>query len=151
MAANKVMYSEGGPDSEIGATLASLEATIQARMGSNDSESYTCKLLNSPSDYLLKKITEEAVEVALASKDVEAASLYDAASDDGETASDKVEADKDHLRYEAADLIYHLLVLLESRDIQIDELAAELNSRMNDDERPSNCAVIAPEHINRGK
>lgn len=144
MAATKVIYGEGGPDSEIGATLAALEATIAARMSQGNSESYTHKLLNGPVDYVLKKITEEAVEVALASKDVEAASLYDGASG-------KLEAERDHLRYEAADLIYHLLVLLESQDIQVDELAAELNSRMRDDERPAHCAMIAPEHINRGK
>lgn len=151
MGSNKIIYSEGGPDSEIGAALASLENTVRGRMAENDETSYTCRLLNSPLDFLLKKITEEAIEVALASKDVEATCLYGGASQAESQIDSQIESQKDHLRYEAADLVYHLLVLLESYDIRIDELAAELNSRMRDDERPANCALIAREHINRGK
>ena len=42
----------------------------------------------------------------------------------------------DHLRYEAADVVYHLLVVLERHGIGLDEFAAELNNRMTDAERP---------------
>ena len=37
--------------------------------------------------------------------------------------------DHDHIRYEAGDLIYHLLVTLERYGITLDELAGELNAR----------------------
>ena len=37
--------------------------------------------------------------------------------------------DHDHIRYEAGDLVYHLLVTLERYGITLDELAGELNAR----------------------
>ena len=37
--------------------------------------------------------------------------------------------DHDHIRYEAADLVYHLLVVLERYGVTLDELAGELNAR----------------------
>lgn len=57
----------------------------------------------------------------------------------------------DHMRYEAADVIYHLLVLLARFDVSIDELAAELNMRMREDERPAGCVMLQQEHVRRGK
>lgn len=57
----------------------------------------------------------------------------------------------DHMRYEAADVIYHLLVLLARFDVTLDELAAELNMRMREDERPDGCVMLQPEHVRRGK
>lgn len=57
----------------------------------------------------------------------------------------------DHMRYEAADVIYHLLVLLARFDVSLDELAAELNMRMREDERPDGCVMLQPEHVRRGK
>ena len=56
---------------------------------------------------LLKKLAEESSEVIMACKD----------------------NDHDHIRYEAGDLIYHLLVTLERYGITLDELAGELNAR----------------------
>ena len=56
---------------------------------------------------LLKKLAEEASEVIMACKD----------------------NDHDHIRYEAGDLVYHLLVTLERYGITLDELAGELNAR----------------------
>ena len=38
--------------------------------------------------------------------------------------------DHDHIRYEAGDLVYHLLVTLERYGVTLDELAGELNARM---------------------
>lgn len=57
----------------------------------------------------------------------------------------------DHLRYEAADVVYHLLVVLERFGISIDEFAAELNNRMTDEERPEGAIRLYEEHVRRGK
>ena len=65
------------------------------------------RLLTDVEDELLKKLAEEASEVIMACKD----------------------NDHDHIRYEAGDLIYHLLVTLERYGITLDELAGELNAR----------------------
>lgn len=92
---------------EIGETLSELARTISARRDALPEESYTARLLQGPEDRLLKKVTEEATEVVLAYKD----------------------RDHDHVRYEAADLVYHLLVLLERAGVSIEELAGELDAR----------------------
>ena len=57
----------------------------------------------------------------------------------------------DHLRYEAADVVYHLLVALERYGIGLDEFAAELNTRMTDAERPQGAVCLHEEHVKRGK
>lgn len=92
----------------IGETLESLSATIHGRREASPEESYTARLLTDVEDELLKKIAEEASEVIMAAKD----------------------DDHDHLRYEAGDLVYHLLVVLERYGVTLDELAGELNARM---------------------
>ena len=71
--------------------------------------SYTARLLAGEEDSLLKKIVEEAGEVVMACKD----------------------DDHEHIRYEAGDLIYHLLVVLERYGVGLDELAGELDARMH--------------------
>ena len=40
------------------------------------------------------------------------------------------DGDHDHIRYEAADLVYHLLVVLERYGVTVEELAGELDARM---------------------
>lgn len=127
------------PSSQIGATLEALTATIATRRGAGP-KSYTSTLLHGTADELLKKIVEEAGEVVLAAKDAEAG-LSDS----------ELDAAVDHVRYEAADLVYHLLVLLERCDIPLEEFAAELNMRMTDEERPHGAACLFDEHIKRGK
>jgi len=92
-------------DGNIGETLESLAATIRE---SSPEKSYTARLLTDVEDELLKKIAEEASEVIMACKD----------------------KDHDHIRYEAGDLVYHLLVTLERYGVTLDELAGELNARM---------------------
>lgn len=92
----------------IGETIEGLAATIHARRDASLDESYTARLLTDVEDELLKKIAEEASEVIMACKD----------------------NDHDHIRYEAGDLVYHLLVTLERYGVGIDELAGELNARM---------------------
>lgn len=91
----------------IGAVLEALAATIASRKGADVDESYTARLLAGHEDKLLKKIGEEATEVVMAAKD----------------------ADRAQLRYEAADLVYHLLVVCERWEVTLDDLAAELVSR----------------------
>ena len=94
-------------DGNIGEALAGLPAVTRGRRDASPEASYTARLLQGPEDTLLKKVTEEATEVALACKD----------------------NDHDHIRYEAADLVYHLLVTLERYGVTIDELAGELDAR----------------------
>lgn len=92
---------------DLGAVMADLAATIASRKEGDPAESYTAKLLQGHEDQLLKKIGEEATEVVMAAKD----------------------ADPAQLRYEAGDLIYHLLVVCERWGVSLDDLASELDSR----------------------
>ena len=152
---------ETPPASQIGATLEALAATIAARRDAGE-ESYTHRLLAGPADDVLKKVMEEAGETALAAKDVEswatsslAATLAVAGADADDALSVELppeyDAAVDHLRYEAADVVYHLLVALERYGIGIDEFAAELNTRMTDAERPQGAVRLHEEHVKRGK
>lgn len=146
------------PASQIGATLEALANTIEARRGAGE-ESYTYRLLTGKADDPLKKVVEEANEVALAAKDIEAAKAMLAgisgheASHSAMSAAFAQQADAacDHLRYEAADVVYHLLVVLARYGIDIDEFAAELNNRMTDDERPAGGVRLHPQFVKRGK
>ena len=152
---------ETPPASQIGATLGALAATIAARRDAGE-ESYTHRLLAGPADDVLKKVMEEAGETALAAKDVEswatsslAATLAVVGADVDDALSVELppeyDAAVDHLRYEAADVVYHLLVALERYGIGLDEFAAELNTRMTDAERPQGAVRLHDEHIKRGK
>lgn len=149
------------PASQIGATLEALAAIIAERREAGE-ESYTHRLLSGPADEVLKKIMEEAGETALAAKDVEswacsslAATLAVAGADANDALSVELppeyDAAVDHLRYEAADVVYHLLVALERYGIGLDEFAAELNTRMTDAERPQGAVRLHDEHVKRGK
>ena len=165
---SKTYVPEGqpAPASQIGATLEALSSTIAARRDAGE-ESYTHRLLVGELDKPLKKVAEEAVEVGLAAKDAFYAEMSDAAcegasdgtgaggaahtaGDDDEKAG-SYDAAVDHLRYEAADVVYHLLVVLERFGISIDEFAAELNNRMTDEERPHGAIRLYEEHVKRGK
>ena len=152
---------ETPPASQIGATLEALAATIAARRDAGE-ESYTHRLLAGPADDVLKKVMEEAGETALAAKDVEswatsslAATLAVVGADVDDALSVELppeyDAAVDHLRYEAADVVYHLLVALERYGIGLDEFAAELNTRMTDAERPQGAVCLHEEHVKRGK
>ncbi len=92
----------------IGQTIESLAQTLHGRWDADPEQSYTARLLQGKEDKLLAKIAEEASEVIMACKD----------------------NDHDHIRYEAGDLVYHLLVVLERYGVTVDELAGELNARM---------------------
>ena len=91
----------------LGATIDELWSIIDQRRGASPEESYTARLLTGAEDSLLKKIGEEACEVVMAAKD----------------------DDHDHLRYEAIDLLYHLLVTCARFELSPDELAAEIRGR----------------------
>ncbi len=77
--------------------LKTLSDTIRARRTATAEASYTRKLLDAGPSKCAKKLGEEAVEVVIAA----------------------TSEDDDALHNEAADLIYHLLVLLESRDTDL--------------------------------
>ncbi|MGI9428718.1 MAG: phosphoribosyl-ATP diphosphatase [Bythopirellula sp.] len=87
-----------------------LEATILARQAAPDEKSYTAKLLAGGVEKIGGKIIEEAAE------------LIDAA---GETDDEG----RNHTVHEAADLLYHTLVLLAARDVRLAEVEAELARR----------------------
>jgi phosphoribosyl-ATP pyrophosphohydrolase len=92
--------------------LAQLWATIESRKADEgQSESYTKKLLAEPAK-IRRKIIEEAYEVNEAHQ----------ALMDGRDS-------KDHLAHEAADLVYHLLVLLASVDVTPGEVWTVLEHR----------------------
>jgi phosphoribosyl-ATP pyrophosphohydrolase len=92
--------------------LAQLWATIESRKADEgQSESYTKKLLAEPAK-IRRKIIEEAYEVNEAHQ-----ALLDGRDS------------KDHLAHEAADLVYHLLVLLSSVDVTPAEVWTVLEHR----------------------
>jgi phosphoribosyl-ATP pyrophosphohydrolase len=89
-------------------TLAELAAIIAERARAADPKSsYTATLLAAGVEKTAKKFGEEAVELALAA----------------------VGEDDDHLTAEAADVLYHLLVVLQARGISLEAVLAELKQR----------------------
>lgn len=88
--------------------LNQLESIIRARRAGPAGSSYTRQLLDGGPLKCAKKLGEEAVELALAS----------VGQDDGAVAS------------EAADVLYHLLVLLEVRGVPFDRVCDVLASRV---------------------
>ena len=88
-------------------TLHDLEARVHQRAEASPEESYTRKLIDRGVAHCAKKLGEEAVETALAA----------------------VADDREHLIGETADLLYHLLVVLEARGIRLAEVEAVLAAR----------------------
>ena len=93
--------------SKVYGVIDTLYHTIQERKNSDSSKSYTAKLLQGKQNSLLKKIVEEAGEFTFAIKD----------------------NDTDEIIYEAADLMYHSLVALASKDISVHRVKQELARR----------------------
>lgn len=85
-----------------------LEAIIAERMQQSSESSYVAKLNDKGLDTILKKIGEEATEVVIAAKDNEKQSVI----------------------YESCDLLFHLMVLLGNKGIQMDEIRVELQRRL---------------------
>jgi phosphoribosyl-ATP pyrophosphohydrolase len=89
-------------------TLERLAAAIQARRNEDAAKSYTRQLLDAGPERCARKLGEEAVETVIAG----------------------VGQDDTALKAEAADLIYHLMVLLESRGIALEQVLGVLEQRM---------------------
>lgn len=87
--------------------LARLAATIEARKGADPESSWTAKLLARGPDKCAEKFGEEAIEAII----------------------EAVKGDRARLTCEAADVLYHLLVMLAARDVSLDDVLAELNLR----------------------
>jgi len=84
-----------------------LAATITARIGADPDTSWTAKLLSKGPEKCAEKFGEEAVEAII----------------------EAVKGDTDALTREAADVIYHLLVMLAARGVTLADVEAELARR----------------------
>jgi phosphoribosyl-ATP pyrophosphohydrolase len=88
-------------------TLKKLDQLLAARKFSAPESSYTTKLLSQGTEKCAKKFGEEAFELALAA----------------------IQKDKSQTANEAADVFYHLLVLLQSADVPLADVMAVLEKR----------------------
>ena len=86
-------------------TIEKLVKIIRSRKGSDVKSSYTAHLLSKGNDHCLNKLKEEIVELENAIKN------------------------KKNIVHETADVIYHLLVTLESAGINFDDIITELKKR----------------------
>jgi len=84
-----------------------LAATIAARRGADPDTSWTAKLLSQGPEACAGKFGEEAVEAIV----------------------EAVKGDRERLTAEAADVLYHLLVMLAAREVTLDDVLAELERR----------------------
>ena len=87
--------------------LERLAATIEARRGADPSESWTAKLLSQGPEKCAGKFGEEAVEAVI----------------------EAVRGDREALTREAADVLYHLLVMCAARGVTLADVEAELERR----------------------
>ncbi|WP_454852955.1 phosphoribosyl-ATP diphosphatase [Rhizobium binxianense] len=90
-----------------GFSLADLERIVEERSKASPEESWTAKLVAAGQPKAAKKLGEEAVEAVMAA----------------------VLSDRDNLTYEAADVLYHLLVVLKIAGIPLQNVMAELERR----------------------
>ena len=88
--------------------LQRLAAVIHSRRGESAGKSYTKELLDAGPERCARKLGEEATETVIAA----------------------LGSDSTALTREAADLVYHLLVLLESRQVPWSDVLGELEQRM---------------------
>jgi phosphoribosyl-ATP pyrophosphohydrolase len=88
-------------------TLEDLEKRVHERAKASAKDSYTRALLDKGIDQCVKKLGEEAMETAIAA----------------------LQDNKGRLIAETADLLYHLLVVLEARKVTLAEVEAELEKR----------------------
>lgn len=87
--------------------LSDLAATIAARKGADPDSSWTAKLLSKGPKKCAEKFGEEAVEAII----------------------EAVRGDRAALTGEAADVLYHLLVMLAARDVTLEDVLHELERR----------------------
>ncbi|MGB3177545.1 MAG: phosphoribosyl-ATP diphosphatase [Albidovulum sp.] len=88
-------------------TLETLAATIATRKGADAGSSWTAKLLAQGPEKCAEKFGEEAIEAII----------------------EAVKGDKAKLTSEAADVLYHLLVMLTACDVTLADVLAELERR----------------------
>ncbi|MFO7759942.1 MAG: phosphoribosyl-ATP diphosphatase [Roseovarius sp.] len=88
-------------------TLDDLARTIHARADADPAQSWTAKLLAKGPEKCAEKFGEEAVEAII----------------------EAVKGDRARLTSEAADVLFHLLVMLRSRDVALSDVMAELEAR----------------------
>ena len=88
-------------------TLEKLAATIAARKGADPETSWTAKLLAKGPEKCAEKFGEEAIEAII----------------------EAVKGDRARLTSEAADVLYHLLVMLAARDVSLADVIEELERR----------------------
>ncbi|MFC0812090.1 phosphoribosyl-ATP diphosphatase [Paracoccus panacisoli] len=88
-------------------TLTRLAATIDARRGADPASSWTAQLLAKGPEKCAEKFGEEAVEAII----------------------EAVRGDRARLTSEAADVLYHLLVMLSAREVPLADVLAELDRR----------------------
>jgi phosphoribosyl-ATP pyrophosphohydrolase len=89
--------------------LLDLEATIYARKTASPDTSWTAKLLSQGPEKCAEKFGEEAIEAIIAA----------------------VKNDHENLRDEAADVLYHLLVMCAARDVKLDDILETLKDRQS--------------------
>lgn len=87
--------------------LQRLAQTIEARKGADPESSWTAKLLAKGPEKCAEKFGEEAIEAII----------------------EAVKGDRDKLISEAADTLYHLLVMLAARDVTLAQVENELDRR----------------------
>lgn len=90
-------------------TLNDLYATILARKSADPDSSWTAQLLAKGPEKCAEKFGEEAIEAII----------------------EAIRDDKAALTSEAADVLYHLLVMLAARDVPLDDVLAELARRQS--------------------
>ena len=106
--------SETTNPASVEGALARLAAVIESRKtvnGGDPEKSYVARLLHKGPDAFLKKIGEEATEVVMAAKDVDAG------------------ADKGKILYEVADLWFHSMIALSHYGLTPADVVAELERR----------------------
>ncbi|MBT8090635.1 MAG: phosphoribosyl-ATP diphosphatase [Gammaproteobacteria bacterium] len=89
------------------AFISKLESIVQERLKNPSDESYTAKLAAAGTKRIAQKLGEEGVELALAA----------------------TSGDREEIMDEAADLVYHMLVLLANQDLSLADVAERLEAR----------------------
>ncbi len=90
-------------------TLSDLEAIVAARAGADPQSSWTAKLLAKGPEKCAEKFGEEAIEAII----------------------EAVKGDREALTSEAADVLFHLMVMLRARGVDLADVMAELQRRQS--------------------
>jgi len=98
------------PPYSLSSFLQELSEVIEERAVNPSPQSYTSRLLEEGREKILRKVAEEATEVILATFEDE-------------------DRNREHLRWEVADLLYHLLVLLQHEEVTYYQIMEELKKR----------------------